>query len=175
MYNFAFKKLNSTEITEDLFSQIMNVENSTGSGYEEDVLASMWLDKKLDNFVCMHGDKVVAIASFNPFSSRRNGSIYMINLTVLQSPEYLRKGIAQNLILSACKYYQKLERTLPMSTSVDKTNLPAINLYKKSGFKIVDPVCEIDEDDEQFILEAPINLVIKTIEAQLAQKDLQKY
>jgi ribosomal protein S18 acetylase RimI-like enzyme len=168
MKRLKYMKLPQSEITEQQFKQIMVVENSTGSGYSEDEMRYLWVDGNInDNFVCMDNNKIVAHITYNPKSKRRNGSIYMVNLTVL--PEYRHQGIAKKLILEACNYYCQLGQTLPMSTSVDKTNNPAINLYKKCGFEIKDPICELDKDDEQFILEAPIATIIRTIE-----KDINK-
>jgi ribosomal protein S18 acetylase RimI-like enzyme len=43
-----------------------------------------------------------------------------------------------------------------MSLQVDKNNYPAINLYRKMGFEIVDPICKLDEDDEQYIMEIEV-------------------
>ena len=163
MKNLKYIKISQLEMTKEQFQQVMHVENSTGSGYSEDAMRYLWIDGNInDNFVCMDNNDIVAHITYNPTSKRRNGSIYMVNLTVL--PLYRRQGIAQNLILEACNYYHKIGQTLPMSTSVDKTNQPAINLYKKCGFEIKDPICEIDNDDEQFILEAPITTIIHTIE-----------
>ena len=85
----------------------------------------------------------------------------MVNITV--HPDYRKKGIAQHLILEACNFYLN-NSSLPMSTSVDKTNTPAINLYKKVGFEIKDPICELDEDDEQFILEGSLSRIKQTIQ-----------
>ena len=61
-------------------------------GYNEEQLRNIWIDdEKNDNFVCVDGDRIIAHISYNPSSKRRNGSIYMINLSVL--PEYRRKGV----------------------------------------------------------------------------------
>ena len=161
--NLKYERLDKKDISEEQFKQIMDVENSTGSGYSEDVMRRMWLeDEKNSNFVCKCNNKIVAIISFNPLSKRRNGSIYMVNLTV--HPEYRKAGIAQNLIYTACKYYEKENNNLPMSLQVDKDNIPAINLYKKVGFKIEEPICEADEDDEQYIMEADIEELVKNIQ-----------
>ena len=146
MSTLKYQKLNQSEITAKQFMEIMRVENSSDSGYEEHIMRQMWIDEnKNDNFVCILDNKIIAHATFNPSSKRRNGSIYMVNLTV--HPDHRKKGIAMGLILEACNYYLNHGATLPVSTSVDKTNTPAINLYKKVGFKIEEPICELDEDD----------------------------
>lgn len=51
-----------------------------------------------------------------------------------------------------------------MSLQVDKENFPALNLYKKLGFEILDPICSADEDDEQYIMAANISTIIKNFE-----------
>jgi ribosomal protein S18 acetylase RimI-like enzyme len=166
---FKYVRLDRKDITEEQFKQIMEVENSTGNGYSEDVMRSIWLeDEKDSNFVCFDGDKIVGHISFNPLSKRRNGSIYMVNLTVL--PSYRRKGIALNLIYTACKYYENKGLREIMSLQVDLDNDPAIKLYKKAGFEIREPICEADEDDEQYIMDSTISNLIKTLEDKLNNK-----
>ena len=158
-----YKKLDKKDVTEELFSQIMAVENSTGSGYDEDIMREIWITgDKNDNFVCMDKDKIVAHISYNPKSKRRNGSIFMVNLTVL--PEYRKRGIAQNLIYTATNYYIDNGYTLLTSVSVDKDNIPAVNLYQKVGFEIKDPICEADEDDEQYIMDSTLQNIRLTLE-----------
>ncbi|MBQ7306943.1 MAG: hypothetical protein IJW82_00255 [Clostridia bacterium] len=50
-----------------------------------------------------------------------------------------------------------------MSISVDRDNIPAINLYKKVGFKIKEPITqlEIEDDENQFIMEAKLDELFK--------------
>lgn len=157
MEKYIFKRLDKSEITDELFSQIVAVEQSDGGDcYTEEQLREIWInDLKDDNFVCMLDDKIIAHLSFNPKSKRRNDSIYMINLMVM--PNYRRRGIAQNLICTATNYYKEkapLEKI--MSLSVDKDNIPAVSLYKKVGYIIQNPICEIDEDDEQYIMDTTL-------------------
>ena len=158
-----YKKLERKDVTEELFEQVMLVENSTGSGYDEETMREIWITRdNNDNFVCMDGDKIVAHISYNPKSKRRNASIYMVNLTVL--PEYRRRSIAQNLIYIATKYYIGNGYSLLMSTSVDKDNIPAVSLYQKVGFEIKEPICEADEDDEQYIMDSSLQNIKLTLE-----------
>ena len=164
-----YKKLDKKDVTEELFDQIMAVENSTGSGYDEEIMREIWITRdNNDNFVCMDGQKIVAHISYNPKSKRRNGSIYMVNLTVL--PEYRKRGIAQNLIYTATNYYIDNGYTLLTSVSVDKDNIPAVNLYQKVGFKIKEPICEADEDDEQYIMDSTLLNIKQTLEKILNKK-----
>ena len=165
----TYRKLDRKDVTEELFDQIMAVENSTGSGYDEEIMREIWLTKdNNDNFVCMDGQKIVAHISYNPKSKRRNGSIFMVNLTVF--PEYRKRGIAQNLIYTATNYYIDNGYTLLTSVSVDKDNIPAVNLYQKVGFKIKEPICEADEDDEQYIMDSTLLNIKQTLEKILNKK-----
>ena len=154
---YRYVKLEEREVTDALFKQIMEVENSTGSGYEEDIMKELFITgHKNDNFVCFDEDRIVAHITFNPKSKRRNGSIYMVNLTVL--PEYRKQGIAKTLIKTATDYYISKGYNLPMSTSVDRDNISAVNLYKRVGFEIKPPITEveIEDDDEQFVMDAKL-------------------
>lgn len=157
MEKYIFRKLDKSEVTDDIFKQIVAVEQSDGGDcYTEEQLKEIWInDLKDDNFVCILDDRIIAHISFNPQSQRRNGSIYMINLMVM--PSYRRRGIAQNLIYTATNYYKgKTPLEKIMSLSVDKDNFPAVSLYKKVGYIIQDPMCEIDEDDEQYIMDTTL-------------------
>ncbi len=157
-----FKYIPQSEVSEEIFREVMSVESSRPSGYDEESMRVFWqISGKNHNFVCIDGGNVVGHISFNPNSVRRNGSIFMVNLTV--HPDYTRKGIAQNLILTACDFYIQNGQTKVMSTSVDKDNLPAIKLYQKCGFEIREPVCEADDDDEQYILDNSIQKIKETI------------
>ena len=167
----TYKKIDRKDVTEDMFKQIVAVENSTGSGYEEEIMREIWIARdNNDNFACFDGDKIIAHISYNPKSKRRKGSIFMVNLTVL--PEYRRRGIAQNLIYTATNYYIDNGYTLLTSVSVDKDNIPAVNLYQKVGFKIREPICEADEDDEQYIMDSTLQNIKSTLENRIV-KDIK--
>lgn len=167
MKDLKYVKLNRETLTLDQFRQILEIEQADGedNGYSKEIVKEIYVtDTKNINFACVDAEtnQIVAHIATNPQSKRRNGSVFVINLVV--SPNYRRLGIAQNLLLTATKHYAEMETQLPMSISVDKDNLPAINLYKKVGFEIMDPICEADEDGEQYILAAPIEILNKKME-----------
>lgn len=169
MKQFEYKRLDRKDITDKQFKEVVEAESE--DGYTEEQLRAMWIeDPKDDNFVCIHDNRIVAHITYNPLSKRRNGSLYMVNLSV--RPEYRRKGIAIELINTACEYYISQGQTLKMSTSVDKDNLPALRLYQKVGFEIKEPICEVDIDDEQYIMEADLNR-IKSIIKQINQESVK--
>lgn len=157
-----YERLDREDITEEQFKQVLDVEMSEGEDdcYTVEQMKDLFIeDKKNSNFVCFDEDKIVGYISYNPKSKRRNGSIYIISLVVL--PKYRRLGIAKNLIYTACKYYENKGLGEIMSLQVDKDNVPAINLYKKVGFEIKDPICEADYDDDQYIMASNINELIR--------------
>ena len=163
MKKLTIKKLIKEKITDEQFKQIMEVEQCEGDGYSEKIVREIYLEDQKDvNFACFDGEKIVAHIATNPLSQRRNGSIFVVNLVVL--PDYRRQGIGQKLIHEACKYYIENGYKLLMSISVDKDNFPAINLYKKVGFEIKDPICKVDEDDEQYIMDSTLENINQTIE-----------
>ena len=159
--NYVFKRLDRLEITEEQFKQVLKVERSDGEDdcYSEEVMRELFIeDTKDDNFVCFDKDEIVGYISLNPKSKRRNGSSYIISLVV--SKEYRRQGIANSLICCAARYYEKKGEPLLMSLHVDKDNYPAINLYEKVGFEIKEPICDADEDDEQYIMDVEISKLV---------------
>jgi len=160
--NLIFKKIDNHSVSPKQFDDIVAVEQSGSEDcYTEEQLRQIYLENEnYINYACFDGDKIVAHIATNPNSKRRNGSIYIINITVL--PDYRRQGIGQKLIHAVCKYYLENNYSLPMSVSVDKDNQNAINLYLKVGFEIKDPICEADEDDEQYILDATLSKLNNT-------------
>lgn len=160
---YRYEKIDRNEITEEQFKQVLKVERSDGEDdcYSEEIMRELFMEnEKNDNFVCYDKNQIVAYISLNPNSKRRNGSAYIISLVVL--PSYRRQGIANNLIRCAAKYYKEKGNPLLMSLQVDKDNYPAINLYKKVGLEIKEPICEADIDDEQYIMDVEINKIVKT-------------
>lgn len=163
---FRYEQLKQETVTAEQFKQVLEVEFSGNEPYPAEVIKQIYVEDKKDvNFVCVDNstNKIIAHIATNPQSKRRNGSVFVVNLIV--SPNYRRLGVAQNLIYTACKHYLAQGETKVMSISVDKINQPAINLYKKVGFEIKDPICPADEDDEQYILAAEMPTLVKTIEA----------
>ena len=157
--NLQYIKLEQSHVTPEQLKQIVSVEQADGieNAYSIEQIKNIYIEKETNvNFVCIDSssNQIIAHIATNPLSKRRNGSIFVINLVV--SPEYRRLGIAQNLLFTAAQHYATLGTTLPISITVDKDNLPAINLYKKVGFEIVEPICSADEDDEQYILVSPL-------------------
>ena len=163
MDKIEYKQILQSDVDEKLFADIMKVESARDTGYSEDAMRMLWQTSGINvNFVCTLNDRIIGHISFNPNSKRRNGSIYMVNLTI--DPAFVRRGFAQNLILESCKYFINQGETKLMSLHVDKDNQPAVNLYHKVGFENREPICEADEDDEQFIMDNNLQTIKYTIE-----------
>ena len=115
---FEYKKIVKNEVTESQIKDIVKIEGE--DGYTEDQIRNIWQDESIvnDNFACIINGKIMGSVSFNPNSKRRNGSVFMVNLSV--SPEYRRMGIAQNLIYMGARYYKQININKPMSTSVGR-------------------------------------------------------
>ena len=159
---YRYERIDRNKITEEQFKQVLKVERSDGEDdcYSEEVMRELFIqDPKIDNFVCYDNDNIIAYISLNPYSKRRNGSAYIISLVVDIS--FRRQGIAANLINYAARYYIQKGKPTLMSLQVDKDNYPAINLYKKVGFEIKDPICELDIDDEQHIMDVETKKLVK--------------
>ena len=153
--NYTYKIINEDEI-KNKFEDLYSIElNSNGDPYSKETFKEILEHATNTNFVCFDGDVPVGIASWNEASKKFNGSIYMVNISV--RTENQRQGIASKLIQMAIDYYCKKNLDKPFTLEVDKTNIPAFNLYKKMGFEID----ETYQDDEQFGMVKPLDLSIE--------------
>ena len=170
---FILKHIPQSEVSDDLFEAAVKIENSGGDGYTTEQMNELLRSSgRNDNFFCFLDGELAGYITYNPNSNRRNGSVFMINLMV--DPKFRRMGAGQHLIASAVDFYLNKGISKPMSTSVDKDNFPAIKLYQKCGFEIREPVCELDEDDEQYIMDNSLEHIKSTIEQNIKnaqQKD----
>ena len=152
MNDLKYLILKKTDLNEDVFDQIVDVEeNSGGEPYSRESLKSIVCFENSKNYVCIDNGKIVAILTANFKSKKFGGSIYIVNLSVHK--RYHRCGIATNLFnifYDDCKH--QIDNKI-ISIDVDKTNIPAITLYKKLGFEFVSDY----EDDEQYGMIFPIN------------------
>lgn len=152
MNDLKYLILEKNDLNEDIFDQIFDVEeNSGGEPYSKESLKSIVYFENSKNYVCIDNGKVVAVLTANFKSKKFGGSIYIVNLSVHK--EFHRRGIATalfNIFYDDCKH--QIDNKI-ISIDVDKTNLPAIALYKKLGFEFV----SYYEDDEQYGMILPIN------------------
>ncbi len=106
---------------------------------EEKVFAHPWSAYSIKNllnddksavFVALEDNKVIGYCGVNTVLDEG----YITNIAVLK--EYRRKGIGQALVKALCGYAEKTGLAF-LTLEVRKSNLPAIKLYEKNGFKKV--------------------------------------
>ena len=95
-------------------------------------------ERESDNIRFIIGDaKTLAGFITTHYSSRYlNGSVYIINLNVRRSAR--RKGIATALLSHICQHYYPRHSKRMVSLDVGKSNVKALALYKKLGFRETD-------------------------------------
>ncbi|MBE7073606.1 MAG: GNAT family N-acetyltransferase [Clostridiales bacterium] len=140
-----FKIIPPDKINDNILNECYYVEiNSGGEPYKKEDLRSVLSWPSSVTIVAYDDEKAVGMITANGESSKLGGSIYIVNASVVQ--EYHRRGIATNIFYELFKFYKRKGINKNVSISVDKDNLPAINMYKKIGFKLVGDY----EDEQQF-------------------------
>jgi ribosomal protein S18 acetylase RimI-like enzyme len=115
---------------------------SFGRAYEEEKNRSEneWKskleDKNRTTLLVLDGKKAVGILGIIFESSARVAHIADI-ISVYLKEEYRGKGIASQLMEEAIKVIKSRKITKKVKLNVTTNQLPAVNLYKKFGFRIV--------------------------------------
>lgn len=139
----TYLKLDTVNLNEESFQKLVLLENNAnGEPYSAKELNEIITHATNSTFVCSDEKKIVGMLTVNQNSKKFGGSIYVINLCV--DKNYQQKGIATQLFAEFTNYYKDAFLNKIVSISVDKTNLKAINLYNKLGFKLVQ-----DYDDKE--------------------------
>lgn len=86
------------------------------------------------------GDRIVGVAAGDPRASRG----YTIIVTLGVDPDWRRRGLGERL-MRACEARFELPR---FRLQVRKSNTPAIRLYQKLGYTIVDRLPRYYDDGE---------------------------
>ena len=138
-----YRLIKQNELNEEMINKLFEAEsNSGGNPYDKDCFAEILSHKTNLTFACIDKKDIVGILTINTKSKKFGGSAYIINISVRQ--EFHRQGLATKLILEAVKYFKKNNFKKPISLEVDKTNLPAYNLYLKLGFQLVDDFQDVE-------------------------------
>ena len=128
-------KLDISTLTAEQFEQIVAIEENCGlEPYSRDMLMECIAD--LHTYACLDGDTVAGFITLMPSSRRLGGGLYIVNLNVAK--HYRCKGLAQQLITTACGAYRESHRGSFVILDVAKDNSAAWNLYEKLGFKLTD-------------------------------------
>lgn len=112
----------------------------------------IWLTILQDNctLVATYKKNIVGYCAVSEYFSNP-GFISICSIAVL--PEYRNKGIGKHLVMNAINSY-KIYWTIPLILHVRKSNLHAINLYTKLGFRLVKKIEKYytDEDGYEMML-----------------------
>ena len=128
-------KLDDDSITEDLFLQLIELENSCGlEPYTPDMLRDCI--SELDTYAWLDDNMIAGFTTLQPGTSYLGGGIYIVNLNVGAS--YRRQGLGRSLLLTALAQYGHSHQGRIVTLDVAKHNFAALELYKKLGFYITD-------------------------------------
>ena len=125
-------RLDADTLTQDRFDQTFLLEQDCGlDPYPPEVLLTCVTD--METFACFEGEKMLGFITAHYSSRYLGSSIYIVNLNVRRSAR--RKGIATALVHHICQYYYPRHSSQQISLDVGKTNIKALALYKKLGFR----------------------------------------
>ena len=125
-------RLDADTLTQDHFDQLFLLEQDCGlDPYPPEVLLTCVTD--LETFACFDGEKMLGFITTHYSSRYLNGSVYIINLNVRRSAR--RQGIATSLLHHICQHYYPRHSKRMVSLDVGKSNVKALALYKKLGFR----------------------------------------
>lgn len=139
-----FVKLSISSLTKGQLMQLENLERNCGL---EPFSRRMLLESvaEMDTFAMMDGEKIAGFITLHSSNRYDGDCLYVVNLNV--SEEYRRKGVATQLILSACSAYADVFAKGNVMLDVRKDNNAALALYQKLGFTVTDIPSENGETD----------------------------
>ena len=122
-------KLSAWTLTEDQFSQIVEIETNCGlEPYTPDMLYACIAE--MSTLACLDGDRIAGFITYSYSRRYLGGSLYIVNLNVAKA--YRRQGIARRLITSACS---RAGWDMYVTLDVARNNTPARSLYAELGFE----------------------------------------
>jgi len=137
--------LTPANTTDALFRQIVDIEEHCGLfAYPPEVLRECI--RIGDTYACMDGETVAGFITIDKDATDYfDRSLHIVNINVAAA--YRRQGLAQRMIRTVCGYYAISHAGLMVTLDVEKTNSPAMSLYRKLGFVILDMPSENGDDD----------------------------
>ncbi len=139
-------KLTPSNLTDSTFAQMVEIESNCGLScyYPPEVL--MECIRIGDTYACMDGETVAGFITIDKEATDYfDLSLHIANLNV--DAAYRRHGLAQQMIRTVCGYYAASHAGLMVTLDVEKANLPALSLYRKLGFTVLDMPSENGDDD----------------------------
>lgn len=149
--NFVVEEADKKLLTKEKLDEMYGIEEAENENpYSKDVFQNIIFHETNKTFCCYNHNRLVGFITINTKSKKFGGCLYIVNIVV--DKEYQRRGVATKLILKAILTAKEKTQNLIVALEVDKTNLKAINLYKKLGFKFAD----CDENGEQLVMIATV-------------------
>lgn len=149
-------RLELDALTDAVFAQIVELEANCGiSPYPPEVLrACIAID---DTYACMVDGAVAGFITVDTAAADYfDRSLHIVNVNVAASCR--RQGIAQHMIRTGCGRYTVSHAGQMVTLDVEKSNLPALNLYRKLGFTLTDMPSENGPTD--VVMAAPLARLI---------------
>jgi len=139
-------KLTLTNLTDNTFAQVVEIEYNCGLScyYPPEVL--MECIRIGDTYACMDGETVAGFITVDVASTDYfDNSLHIVNINVAKS--YRRQGLAERMLRTVCAHYAQSHAGQYVTLDVEKSNAPALALYHKLGFTILDIPSENGDDD----------------------------
>lgn len=128
-------KLDIAALPEPIFAQMVEIEQNCGiCAYPPEVLRECI--RFADTYACMDGSTVAGFITLQTYTDYYDEGLHIANINVAQA--YRRQGLGRWMIRTACGFYSADHAGQNVTLDVEKTNLPALNLYRKLGFTITD-------------------------------------
>ena len=144
-------KLTPGSLTDSIFTQMVEIESRCGLStcYSPEVLRECV--QYADTYACMDGETVAGFITIDPVSTDYfDNSLHIVNINVAKA--YRRKGLAALMLRTVCGCYAQSHAGQYVTLDVEKTNAPALALYRKLGFTISDLPSENGDGDWMMLM-----------------------
>lgn len=150
-------KLDRSTITDELFSQLIQLEETCGlEPYTPEMLSQCVYE--LDTYAWINDGTIAGFITVLPSRKALGGGIYIVNLNVGSSRR--RQGLGRTLMQNALAHYGHSHQGAIVTLDVAKTNIPALNLYQKLGFVLTDFPSRNGPDD--YVMLTKLDLFLGT-------------
>ena len=150
-------KLTLATLTDSRFAQIVAIENSCGLSYCYPPEVLRECVQYADTYACMDGETVAGFITIDPAATDYfDNSLHIVNINVATA--YRRQGVAQRMLRTVCGYYALSHAGQYVTLDVEKSNAPALALYRKLDFTISDLPSENSDDD--WVMLMPLNALV---------------
>ena len=106
--------------------------------FSEQEAKDIWIGKDCHGYVVKHGDKIVG--TFTIRTNKPGFGNHIANAGYMVHKDYRGRGVAQAMCSYSLKEAKKLGYNAMQFNFVVASNVPAVELWQKMGFKIVGTV-----------------------------------